>query len=1036
MRPGLIVALLVSAGGPVIGEMGRVADFEWAAELTPEQRAKQHIDDQAAHSGKYSLRYDATAEDEHPTCHTIAVADAFETAEFEVQVWIKLEGEGSLRLFHPGDGRNVVKVIESPTDGWQRLSLHLRANPTRDAQQVSPLALQTTLKADRGQVSWWFDDLLVTRLYQHEIPKTDEPPVIDGDLSDACWNDEAYAGDPYWRMYNKPRDAQEPTHVWCCYDDEHLYVAFRCVTRAPGRLVTKVTEHDGPAWRDDSAEIFFNPSHDHARYYEYIVTPKEVVFDSKWFREGGAVARAERSEAPPGGVWQTDWHYFGEWKCAVEKDAWTAEIALELRSYEERDLRGNPTGYMPLPTGDVAGILFSRNDRVLGEGMSWADCIRSFHEVHQYGHLVGFRPNYTEGYRKYALREIERLEGRWREMHAAAGYPPAIPVKEDWLQNGTGGLPEAIAVLRERAEAERPGFDEWVAIGKEIERLGTWLDRARAALAPLVLQKERDKGNERVGVWRRGPGREAGRRVAPQWGLALASPMEAACPKDRPVQTLVVPKVARITAARGESEPLHIIIILCEKAYPDQVELSHGPLRGPQGTIAPANMRWYRLGERCDLLQRTNMIRLAPGDPIGLWWVVDVPANAAPGVYRGELRIGYWDHACSSLPVELTVHDFALPRQPSLAVSVGLDSAPVALVWYHDRTGGLNAREYWPFAEELLRHRLTPRELLADFTRWAEDGPDFSTAEEMLTRAELEGIRPDALIAARTDQLVGMAEPARSLTEALRHWHQRTGTDLLPTYACPQDRVPEGLAPWQLERSIASIEDAPPTGALYSAAEMLGTWALCPAAIACLSEHYSRLALDTTDLADAAAVREKEVVWRLTEAGDVESVSLRTAGDDYRPIEARMLGWLAYDYRVSRVFLEDPRVGVGVEVQAAASGLLYYVEGSARGTPAIVPPAPSVRLELLREGLEDYEYLHMLNQLNRRLGKIGGSRKHTRLYRENSWLLKLDYRIIKNVRSYTHDPDVVMAWREALARQIERTRDALRRHGEEGLPGD
>jgi len=129
-------------------------------------------------------------------------------------------------------------------------------------------------------------------------------------------------------------------------------------------------------------------------------------------------------------------------------------------------------------------------------------------------------------------------------------------------------------------------------------------------------------------------------------------------------------------------------------------------------------------------------------------------------------------------------------------------------------------------------------------------------------------------------------------------------------------------------------------------------------------------------------------------------------------------------------------VGVGVEVQAAASGLLYYVEGSARGTPAIVPPAPSVRLELLREGLEDYEYLHMLNQLNRRLGKIGGSRKHTRLYRENSWLLKLDYRIIKNVRSYTHDPDVVMAWREALARQIERTRDALRRHGEEGLPGD
>ncbi len=29
-----------------------------------------------------------------------------------------------------------------------------------------------------------------------------------------------------------------------------------------------------------------------------------------------------------------------------------------------------------------------------------------------------------------------------------------------------------------------------------------------------------------------------------------------------------------------------------------------------------------------------------------------------------------------------------------------------------------------------------------------------------------------------------------------------------------------------------------------------------------------------------------------------------------------------------------------------------------------------------------------------------------------------------------------MQWRESLARQIERTRDVLRRHGEEGLPGD
>ena len=455
------------------------------------------------------------------------VEGAFPTAEYRLDTRVRIDGEGILRLIYDGDGRTAVRTITGPTDGWQPVSLHLRANPQPDptGRGLQDLHLRAVEEPaeEPGEIA--VDDFTVTPLYQHRPPKIATPPVIDGDLSDACWNDESYTEDPYWGMYNKPGDAKAATHVWCAYDDEHLYVAFRCMTPRPEDLLTKVTEHDGPAWRDDSAEIFFNPSHDHQRYYEYIVTPKEVVFDSKWFREGG--------------VYQTDWHYFGEWKTSIEKDAWTVEIALELRSYEERDLRGNPLGYMPLPTGDVAGILFSRNDRVLDEGMSWSDCKPGFHQVHQYGHLVGFEPNYVEGYRKYALRAIEGLEEHWSSMYIRADRPPLVSSIDG--DDGTAGVAEALASLRSRAEAESPDFDEWVAIGQQIERMDHWLNRAETLLATDICRA--DPRMDKCGV-------------------AVMSPFDStrAFSAYGP-ETVRVADVVEVSAARGEYEPICLYLL-------------------------------------------------------------------------------------------------------------------------------------------------------------------------------------------------------------------------------------------------------------------------------------------------------------------------------------------------------------------------------------------------------------------------------------------------------------------------------------------
>ncbi len=916
---------------------------------------------------------------EHSWC---VVEGAFPTAEYSLETQVKIDGEGSLRLVYDGDGRTAVRTIVGPTEGWQPVSLHMRANPrsTRDRTGQQDLFLRAIEEPVEPACKIALDDFTVTPLYQHEPPKIDTPPVIDGDLSDACWNDASYTEDPYWGMYNLPGDAKAATHVWCAYDDEHLYVAFRCMTPRPDDLVDKVVKHDGPAWRDDSAEIFFNPSHDHQEYYEYIVTPKEVVFDSKWFREGG--------------VYQTDWHYFGDWKVAIEEDAWTVEIALDLRSYEERDLRGNPTGYMPLPTGDVAGILFSRNDRVLAEGMSWSDCKPGFHQVHQYGHLVGFEPNYVDGYRKFALRAIDELDARWSSMYIRADRPALVPSSRYGIDDGTEGVAEALASLRSRAEADRPDFDEWVAIGEQIERMDKWLDRAETVLAWDTL-------------------REQPRPYPAECGVAVASPFdftEVRTAYGLP-ETLHVPDVIEVSAARGEYEPICLYLLpLGDEpitvAVPTRFATRHG-------VDLPVSFLWYEVVS--GHLLPVSQVVLEPGKPKQVWCLLEVPREMDPGKYDCRLARGSW----AWLPgLKLTVRDFELPLTPSLPVAASFQNVHVTEAG--ENVFAISPDKYWRAADQLLRHRITPAEMLADFTRWQGDKPDFALADQALARAETFGVNPKALMLANESQLMNMTDPVRKLDIARRHWRRRLGERLAPVFVSDYPRDPVALSPRMLEQSL--ISGLTWDGKPRTESEHFGTWAVPPrVATGSLDRWEDDLAI----LRSLITEHEPRLAWDLGPSG---------------VWEARMMGWLAFKYKPPLLvypkafFFDHPPSGWTASglLHAGPGGGMYFIPGS----PEYDPPVPTMYIEMLRDGLEDYEYLRLLSRLNSRLGRVGGASENTRLYRENSWIFRRHDELMESAVSYTNDPEVLMRWRDRVATQIERTRAALRVHGEEGLPGD
>jgi hypothetical protein len=97
------------------------------------------------------------------------------------------------------------------------------------------------------------------------------------------------------------------------------------------------------------------------------------------------------------------------------------------------------------------------------------------------------------------------------------------------------------------------------------------------------------------------------------------------------------------------------------------------------------------------------------------------------------------------------------------------------------------------------------------------------------------------------------------------------------------------------------------------------------------------------------------------------------------------------------------------------NGSLYY--------PAAEGPVPSIRMEVLRDGLEDYEYLHQLGQLVVR-ARAREAFEPTLLQRAQR-LLEVDPELVGSMRSYSHDPEVLLAQRAAVADAIEAIQAAL-----------
>ncbi len=190
---------------------------------------------------------------------------------------------------------------------------------------------------------------------------------------------------------------------------------------------------------------------------------------------------------------------------------------------------------------------------------------------------------------------------------------------------------------------------------------------------------------------------------------------------EKVLKTMVVP-VAKaplhITAARGEFEPFQLVA-----RAPSAQSLNVSISDFIQGTAVITDITLHRVdyvnittaGDHFDRfgwwpdplfpLDNGAAVSFPANENQPLWFTVHVPWDAAPGIYQATVTVG-----SATVPVELEVWDFALPRQLHLDSEWGFG-------WSHiveDVYQGYGDWEcYWDiveaFKQDFINHRLIPK---------------------------------------------------------------------------------------------------------------------------------------------------------------------------------------------------------------------------------------------------------------------------------------------------------------------------------------
>lgn len=380
------------------------------------------------------------------------------------------------------------------------------------------------------------------------------------------------------------------------------------------------------------------------------------------------------------------------------------------------------------------------------------------------------------------------------------------------------------------------------------------------------------------------------------------------------------------------------------------------------------------------------------------------------GLYRGSVTVRAAGVSPVTLPIEVRVWDFAVPVEQHFTLSIPIWGDHMETMYGKP----LTPAQRQAYLAMLLDHRVAP----------------FPLSVEEQTFCFDRGMRDFNLVCYPNN---GVPADARKIVEApFQEWKHQAWSSQAKSYVLLGDESrPEAYAFIREQGRI--VHDVSP--------EIVRRFTLTPEnthkgfdyAIEQLRDAGDTVILGTArcfpvvDMTRMARQAGLNVWWYYV----AEHYYIPTEG-----LEGRQVFWRHWKYQIpgelhwgmnywgdTNVAGKDgkkwPEVPWDTKDCRGGDGYLTYpAAGGGRYLP-------SQRLELLRDGVEDYEYFWLLNDLTEKLSQRKDEAA-TKRAAENRRLLDLPVDLVKSYKEYSEDPQAYREYRKKLADAIVKTQALLR----------
>jgi len=475
-------------------------------------------------------------------------------------------------------------------------------------------------------------------------------------------------------------------------------------------------------------------------------------------------------------------------------------------------------------------------------------------------------------------------------------------------------------------------------------------------------------------------------------------------------------------AARNEFEPFQIVLRTEGQDLPG-VDIEVTDLEGPKASIpAKDNITIYfetyitlkvpssiegAAGDWPDpLIPRVDRLtgetrnafpmRLTAGRNQTVWIDVYVPLGTPPGEYTGSVLITLDGAAYAAAPITLHVWNFALPSTSSLQTSFGFNGVAAVKQHFGKYTNDRDIlRLVQMYQKSALLHRISihggtmiPPRMVRDGAaiNWSaydsEVGP-FLDGTVLTDKDPLPGAKATT-VELRLPPELTEEQNQPYYRQWIQHFREKGWLDRLFYYLRDEPRIE--IYRQVAEKGRAAHRADPEVRNLVTVAlnrELEGTVDIWVPLINCLERKPGFPPYCEQSASREAYGRELASGKGLWWYQSCASHGCNIIGDDYfrgwpsymidaPPVANRILQWLAWKYEIEGelYFSMDEAFGRAGDPWDNVSmfggngdGTLFYPGRPARIGGASDIPIESIRLKLIREGLEDYEYLQLCSRL-------------------------------------------------------------------------